>query len=365
MDIAKIDKNFALSGDVAALRLYFTNVLETEAELYGVFYDAACGKFLRLPIFVAAECDAMHGYNEENLRSLAAHCAGGRLRFSTNSRYIAIKALEEMTYMNHMPLTGSAGFSLYEDTEEGQKYRGNLLSAERDGAFDAYLDTGDNRMKFFTLYFPLYSSVSALYLGLERGAALRGGKKYSRAGKIVYYGSSITQGACASRAGNSYEARISRKFDMDYVNLGFSGNARGELPMAKYLAGLRADIFVCDYDYNSETPETLKETHYPLVELFRKQNPLVPVVLLSRPCCNVDADVEERREIIFSTYEKFHGQGDENIYFIDGGKIFDGPQKDDCTADGCHPNDLGFYRMSKSIAEVIRKIFDKRGCGKK
>lgn len=71
---------------------------------------------------------------------------------------------------------------------------------------------------------------------------------------------------------------------------------------------------------------------------------------------NILCQVAVRRELVID---------DENIYFIDGSKIFDGPQKDDCTADGCHPNDLGFYRMSESIAEVIRKIFDKRGCGKK
>ncbi len=364
MDIGKIDKNFAL-GDAAALQFDFYNVSETETELYGVFYDDAVKKYLRLPLSVARACDALHEYNEENLTALAAHCAGGRLRFSTNSRYVAVKAVEEMTYMHHMPLTGSAGFSLYEDTKSGQKYFGNLLSEARDGAFDAYLDTGDDRMKFFTLYFPLYSSVSALYLGVERGALLRGGKKYSRAGRILYYGSSITQGACASRAGNSYEARISRKFDMDYVNLGFSGNARGEREMARYLAEVSADIFVCDYDYNSETAETLADTHCPLVNIYREKNPYTPVILLSRPCVYDDADAAARRAIIRGTYDEFRRRGDENIYFIDGGKIFDGPQKDDCTSDGCHPNDLGFYRMSERIAKTVRKILYKDACGRK
>ncbi len=360
MDLSKIDKNFKGSEGLQNLDLQFVDVKELSG-LYGVYYDEAYGGYLRMPLEVAKACDEHNRAEVDCLQYLVRNTAGGRLRFSTNSRYVAIKGIEEVGYMNHMPLTGSGGFVLYQDGEQGSKYYANLMFVScDDGTFDAFVDTGNREWKSFTMYFPLYSSVYALSLGYDKDAEIGAGKKYAQKGRIIYYGSSITQGGCASRAGNSYQGRIERKIDMDYLNLGFSGNAKGELAMAEYIASLSAEIFVCDYDYNAEDAAYLRATHLPFVETYRKKNPTTPVILVSRPSATLDEDTVERREVILDTYRAMQTRGDKNIYFVDGYALFEGEQREDCTVDGCHPNDLGFYRMSVGIGGQIERILKEK-----
>jgi hypothetical protein len=117
------------------------------------------------------------------------------------------------------------------------------------------------RKREITINFPLYSSVSALYIGLEENAVVEPSAGYKNKKPMVFYGSSITQGACASRPGNSYANIVSRTLGIDHINLGFSGNAKGEQTMADYIASLDMSVFVYDYDYNAPDPEHLQNTH--------------------------------------------------------------------------------------------------------
>ncbi len=359
--ISEVDKNFKLSEGSEGLNLRFCNPLETPATLYGVYFDEAEKSYLRLPTSVAKACDGEKSADEDSLQYLAGNGAGGRLRFSTNSRYIAVRGLEKVGYMNHMALTGSGGFALYKDDGEGESYFANLMfSSSENDRFEAHIDTGNCDWKAFTLYFPLYSTVLYLELGVDQTAEIAAGKPYKREGRIVYYGSSITQGACASRAGNSYQGRIARRIDMDYLNLGFSGNAKGELPMAEYLASLPAEIFVCDYDYNADSVAHLQATHGRLVDVYRKSRPTTPIILMSKPTNEQSAETCAYRDVVKATYERWRGRGDENIYFIDGYDLYAGEGREDCTVDGCHPNDLGFYRTSVAVGKVVEEILAKK-----
>ena len=90
-----------------------------------------------------------------------------------------------------------------------------------------------------------------MQIGLKEGAAVQGGRAYRKGGPVLYYGSSITQGGCASRPDNCYPAYISQWTNTDYINLGFSGNGKAEPAMVEYLASLPCRAFVCDYDHNA------------------------------------------------------------------------------------------------------------------
>jgi hypothetical protein len=100
-----------------------------------------------------------------------------------------------------------------------------------------------------------------LYIGLQEGAKVEGGLKYRSELPVYYYGSSITQGACSSRPGNAYQSIISRRQNLDFVNLGFSGSGRAEEIIANYMAEQKMLAFVCDYDHNAPNPEYLNDTH--------------------------------------------------------------------------------------------------------
>lgn len=93
-------------------------------------------------------------------------------------------------------------------------------------------------MRTFSIHMPLYGGVKELQVGLDRSADLLPAPPYAIDKPVVYYGSSITQGGCASRPGCSYQAILSRTLQRDHVDLGFSASARGESVMAQYVAGV-------------------------------------------------------------------------------------------------------------------------------
>ena len=199
-----------------------------------------------------------------------------------------------------------------------------------------------------TINFPHYCDVLSLEIGLEKDSTLKPASGYRPMKPMVYYGSSITQGACASRPGNTYENRIIRELGIDYINLGFSGSARGEDTMAEYIANLDMSVFVYDYDYNAPTVEHLQQTHEKMFRTIRAKHPDLPVIMLTRPKFRLNAEEEEKRAIVKQTYENALASGDQNVYFIDGPTLMQYAEND-CAVDGAHPNDLGFYSMAKVL----------------
>ena len=123
---------------------------------------------------------------------------------------------------------------------------------------------------------------------------------------MVFYGHSITQGACATRPGNAYPSILSRKYGFDFINLGFSGSAKGEDAMAEYIASLDMGAFVYDYDHNAPNAEQLLKTHEKMFKTIRKAHPSMPIVIMStttnEPFIN---EVALRRAVIYKTYDIF------------------------------------------------------------
>ena len=127
--------------------------------------------------------------------------------------------------------------------------------------------------------------------------------------------------------------------------------------MAAYLAGLDMSVFVSDYDYNAPTVEHLRATHFPLYQTIRAKHPELPYLMISRPDRpEFAASTCRFRAVVRESYERAVAAGDQNVYFIDGGDLFTGPERADCTVDGGHPNDLGFRRMADVIGEKIARI---------
>ena len=349
MDIAKIDKNFKIETRIQKDDIKFYSANESVFSLYGVFFEN--GMYRRLPEAVAKTVS-------EGVRSLHVCTAGGRLIFKTDSPYIAISAkMPLLCPSSNFSLDGCAGFDLYERNDDGQKYLGTYQPPMdiKDG-FESLIDVKGGEIREYVINFPLYSAVGELYIGLSDKATVSEGEPYKAGKPIVYYGSSITQGGCACRPGNSYEAIISRRLNRDYINLGFSGNAKGEDEIANYIKDLPMSFFVYDYDYNAPSAEHLAATHERMFKIIRKQNPDLPVLFLSRPRCRLSTAEIERLQIIKRTYQNALDNGDRNVYFIAGNELFDDTFDDLATVDNCHPNDLGFYLMAKKIEEVIKTV---------
>lgn len=355
MDIAVIDRNFAKSK-IKETGIVWKNAKEPPFETRGVFYDEGEGCYRRMPKDRSSKINW-------GIDWMARATAGGRIRFITDSPYVAIKAVaSEMSYSANGTLIGRGGISVYQDgvfCGYAAPYPEDVAASE-DGkmAFDGIAYAQGEGVWQAELYLPLYNDVLYdLYIGVKSGAFVQAPKPYSYDDKpIVFYGSSITQGGCASRAGNDYTALVSRWLCSDYVNLGFSGGAKGESEMAEYLASLSASAFVIDYDANAPSAEWLKKTHYPMYETIRRANPKTPIVFMTYPAIRHKTALRApTREVIRQNYLAAKKGGDERVFFIDGETLFGEEDWDCCTGDRCHPNDLGFYRMAKTLLPVLRQ----------
>ena len=203
---------------------------------------------------------------------------------------------------------------------------------------------------------PHHAEVTKVEIGVRIGSKLSLPTEYRHSKPIVYYGSSITHGFCASRPGTTYEAIISRKYDTDYINLGFSGSARGEQSVADYISTLDMSGFVLDYDYNAPDHEFLNETHYNFYETVRKANPNLPIILVSKPDFYMDYTSNMRRAVIMKTFSTARFNGDNNIYYVDGASFFTEDYVGDYTVDTVHPTDRGFGQMAKNIGLNLARV---------
>lgn len=355
ISIDKIDKRLAVSSSVNTDGLCFYDVREEPFDVYGFYCYRSEPIFKRLPDEIARNTNS-------GVAGLYTNTAGGRVRFATDSERIVIVAeMPGVCHMPHMPLCSSAGFDLYVDSPEDKVSRFYNVFKPYIGMDDGYtseINFSSKKLRYLTVNFPSYSNVSALYIGICEGARLEHGLKYRNVLPIVYYGSSITQGACSSRPGNAFANIISRRTNTDFINLGFSGSAKGEEVIARYMATLPMSVFVSDYDHNS-TVEELRQQHYKLYEIIRQKNPLIPYIMISRADFNKRTYEENlcRRNIVFESYRTAKSNKDENVYFIDGSGIYRTVNEDMCTVDGTHPNDYGFFLMADAIESELRWIW--------
>lgn len=350
MKIEKHDKNFAKTATYnQGMNI---KVPSHSVNLYGLIYDEKEG-FIRMPTDISNNVS-------EGVAWLNRHTAGGRISFSTDSRFVTIKvSYPSLDKMYHMPLTGQAGFSLEEVRNDKEYHRFTYVTSfdDANGYFSSSKLLKTKKMRNYVLYFPLYNRVGSLELVLEDDSIIKPYVPYKEIKPILYYGNSITQGGCASRADNSYQSMVTKEFRIDHINLGFSGNGKGEDLMADYLANIPCSCFVIDYDHNAPTVEHLKATHEKLFLKFRKNNPDTPVIFLSASNYYVDKNIyEPRRKVVEETYKNALARGDKNVYFIDGRKIYPKKVREYCTVDDAHPNDLGFYYFYQSIAKILRKL---------
>lgn len=350
MGIEKFDKNFIIEKGNADGKTVYA-IPHPAFALHGVFYDKENECFARLPFDVAQTVN-------EGVTELSRHTSGGRLCFSTDAKSMQITATyRELWIMSHMPLTGSGSFTLCEVVDKKEQFIGNFMpiSTDKEG-FSATLNLQGGGLKNYVLYFPLYNDVKSLFIGLDKGARVETYNPYRAVKPILYYGSSITQGGCANRTDGAYQALICKKNRVDFINLGFSGSAKGEDEMTDYLASLDCSLFVCDYDHNAPTAAHLEATHFRLYERYRKQRPNTPILFITRPDWKRDTEGERRHQIVKNTYSKAKKLGDDKVYFLSGKTFYGNKEPWEFAVDGCHPTDYGFRCMADKIYKKMIAI---------
>jgi len=300
-------------------------------------------------------------YSQQN--SFLAHCtSGAQVRFVTDAPEITVRIWlrNAITGMNHFTNRGVYGIDAYVGTGNNRYYVGEKMKTFADSSTynEGVLNFGSGT-KEVLINLPLYGGVSKLTIGFPKNSAVA--KPLPRTHKpIAFYGSSITQGGCVSRPGNMYSHILCRALDADCMNMGFSGSAMGEQPVAEYIANRELSAFVMDYDYNSPSAESLAQTHKPFFEIIRKAKPTLPVIFVTHPYFwqATEGDIE-RKNIVRATYDHAKAKGDKNVYFVDSESFFPSEMRDLYAVDYTHPNDLGQYFMAKAIFPVLKTAIEK------
>ncbi len=294
---------------------------------------------------------------------LSRHSTGLCVRFVTDATTIGARwtVTSKNLAMPHMPATGVSGLDLYVKTAAGKWQwvaNGRPVAETTTAQLASGLAAGE---KEYLLYLPLYNGVSSVEIGLPKGTALKkaDARPADKKTPVVFYGTSITQGGCASRPGMVHTAILGRRFDRPVINLGFSGNGTLDLDIAALLGELDVAVYVLDCLPNLNPAQVAERTE-PFVKALRKAKPTTPILMVEdRTYANAPALPSlakrnaESRAAFKKAFESLTA-GDKNLFYLTGDKLIgdDG----EGTVDGSHPTDLGFLRQADAFAEALAPI---------
>ena len=354
-----LDKNLVVETSIKKDNVVFLDPRKEPFSIYGLYNAQNEPEYKRLPDEVAQAAN-------EGVKESYKFTSGGRIRFSTNSAYVAIKTeWDEVAKITAMPHTGSTGFDMFVDCEgyNTSKYYKVFTPPhywECQNGYESVLDFKDRSLRNITIYFPLYNKVKNIYIGLEKGASVGEGKPYAISSPVVFYGSTKTEGGYVSRAGNSYPAILSRRLGFDFINLGFADGAKGDASVIDHIASLDMSAFVCDYDRDA-SDEEFRATHKRMYKKIREKHPDIPYIIAASTEPDIFASKTQklfRKSVCLDTYKYALEKGDKNVYFVDGDAVFKNGSFVDCyTVDGVNITDSAAVRLAQMYESVFFKVF--------
>lgn len=349
-EIEKLDPNFAVKDPGADIEWFDALKLDLEGQGWaenGRAYD-------RLP--AKAE-----GVVPPAVWSLSHHSAGLAVRFVSDSPEISARwsVLSDNLAMPHMPATGVSGLDLYAKDGDHWRWLAQGRPSQQTDNMAKLVSNAPAGLHEFMIYLPLYNGTEKLEIGVKPGTTLGKGPKRADERPIVFYGTSITHGGCASRPGMAYPAIIGQRLDREHINLGFSGNGKMEPEMASLIAELDASVFVLDCLPNM-SPEMVAERVAPTVKTLRAAHPDTPIVLVENIIYQSswfyggDGGHVAKNVELKKVYEKLVAEGVQGLTYVPCDNLLgtDGL----ATVDGTHPTDLGFLRQADALAPVIQAL---------
>lgn len=355
--IEKLDPNMAVADPDGEWVWYDALLLGIE----GKVWEETEKPYDRLPA-------KAQGVVPDAVWSLSKHSAGMAVRFVTDAEKISAKweVTSDNLEMPHMPATGVSGLDLYVRLEKGWHWIGNgrpSKSKEVQAVLANGIPEGSHE---YMIYLPLYNGTASLEIGVPVDASLSKApaRPKGKSKPLVFYGTSITHGGCASRPGMAYPAILGRRFDMPVVNLGFSGNGKMEAAMGELLHEIDASAYILDCIPNMN-PAQIAERVVPLVKALREARPDVPILLVENIQYQSGAFIEasrtayeDKNNALQACYGTLLGSDYiDDLYYLAGDKLLgsDG----EATVDGVHPTDLGFQRMADALEPVLKSFLPK------
>ncbi len=307
---------------------------------------------------------------------LGQNSAGIAVRFRTNSKCIGAEwKLLNNFGMAHMAATGVKGLDLYALYEGEWRFVGTAQPNGKNSR-NVFIRRMDGSAREYLMYLPLYDGVVDLKIGIDSNAVielpkvddllpLHGQSADTKDLPIVFYGTSVTQGGCATRPGMAYPAILERALHKETINLGFSGNGRMDKIMAQKIATIPASAYVIDCLANC-TYQIVKDSTEYFIRTIAEANPDTPIYMVSNYCYpyqDFDAQFQEdaaKENALWQEFcNKLRKEGYKNIRYIDAysngnmKKSSIGPDHEG-TVDGVHMTDLGFLRFAGFLKKLLK-----------
>jgi lysophospholipase L1-like esterase len=273
------------------------------------------------------------------------------VRFTTDAPSIQVRwtlLSGGASALPHMPATGVSGVDFYAKAKGGQwEFVANGRPAAATNTASFTVPPGEQ----YLVYLPLYDGVKSVAIGIPKGRKIAAAYPEERK-PIVIYGTSITQGGCASRPGMAWTSIVGRRLDTPVVNLGFSGSGKMEPAMADLLAELDPSVYVLDCIWNM-SPEQVSERVVPFVEKLRASHPNTPILLAEDSSFQNKCPTEKGRALR-AAYQMLTDAGVKHLHFLASKDMLG--EDTEGTVDGCHPNDLGMMRLADAFSKALRPI---------
>ena len=335
--------------------------------LEGKCFGNTSGYYDRLPSNVTSNVNG-------GVRGMKNHTAGMQFRFVTDSKKLTFKWVptSPVLAMDHMPATGKSGIDVYRQDSEGKWLyvkTGRITNAKNGGSLTISWRPGEPCL----VNLPLYNGIKSFSLGIDKNAKVEalGPRKSGIDKPVVFYGTSITHGGCASRPGLAFPSIVGRRLDVPIVNLGFSGSGRMEFEMSEHLAAIDASCYVLDCLWNMggiKNPQAQSEAdlknvkpwqgavvrarYEPFIRNLRRLRPDVPIVMAEQ--CDVYCNARNVNDVLVKElYDRLVAEGWKNLVYLPKEGMYDGDVEG--TVDGVHPNDIGMMSMSKAFGEAVKK----------
>lgn len=323
--------------------------------LFGKISDSTETRYERLPY-------NLKNVSRNDIWYLGKNTPGLYLKFITNSKKISIRweSLNDFS-MAHMTKVGTAGFDLYCFKNNHWQFVNSFFPTGRISSYTVMANI-DNSNQEYMLNFPLYDGIAKIEIGIDSLSTITNSKlKFPQNDHpIVAYGTSITQGGCASRPGMAWTNILTRHLNRTVINLGFSGNARLDFEIANLMTQIESSLYILDFLPNVNE-KIVNEKAYQFIEILSKKKPNTPILIIDCPLLpqseydtTMKDDILTKNKAILKIFNKLKSQGNKNIYFISTKKFI--ITDNEGTVDGIHFTDLGHYRFEQEIESIIKSI---------
>lgn len=363
-EAGKADKNMALPNGEDFERYRAISAQDGQKVcLLGFGFGVNDGRFYKFDEAGMKEAEQI----SLSLRWSAKCAAGGQVQFVTDSPSLSVKVSlgvrPDMFNMSPLGQCGADCYLLDEKTNRFVFFGAAKFSTDSSEYVYTFFQGLPKKRRTLSIYFPLYAEVKNFLIGVERGAEMIPYTDFRDNGRLVFYGSSILQGGCASRPGMAYTNIVSRRLRMECLNFGFSGNAFGESCIAERLAMIESPAaYILDYEPNAIEKRTLKSSLPVFIRILRERHKETPILVVSGTKQSADywdeefcARREDAKSFEYAIVENARKAGDENIWFLDFGELF-GEEFTEYTADGIHPTDGGFLLMADAMTKKLKEI---------